>query len=389
MAVIISTEVLRGAANLLYRYIERTHWNGSAVVGPDRGVRFNARLGRFLKSYSRFLSWKDRYIYLQAQGYWILDNWMMYDLTGSDEYRMVANQAAQYIADTQLPSGYWEYPDPEWRGRIATVEGNFAALGLAETYRRTGERRLMSAADRWFNYLLDTVGFQGKDGLLAVNYFGNFPAAMVPNNSTLTLWLLGKMHQASGDKRYLTPARGMADWLQKVQLPTGELPYSVDGEQAPGRDHLLCYQYNAFELLDLLEYQRLTGDASLQTLMQRLAGYLNGGIRPSGAARYDCSHDLPEIPYYTAAVAVALSQATAMGLGDYRENANRAFGWVLAHQRRDGGMQFFSRKSYRFLTDRRSYPRNLSMILYHLLLELRGKVGEADNGSAELALVTI
>jgi len=65
----------------------------------------------------------------------------------------------------------------------------------------------------------------------------------------------------------------------------------------------------------------------------------------------------------------ALSRATVLGLGDFRVLADQAYRRVLSLQRTDGGFEFFSQGNYGLLTDRRSYPRNLSMILCHLLSE--------------------
>ena len=59
-----------------------------------------------------------------------------------------------------------------------------------------------------------------------------------------------------------------------------------------------------------------------------------------------------------------------MGLGDYRELADRAFLRVLGQQQADGSFPY-SLRNYRVLSDRRSYPRQLSMLLNHLLLEVR------------------
>ena len=106
------------------------------------------------------------------------------------------------------------------------------------------------------------------------------------------------------------------------------------------------------------------------------------GLSVSGSARYDCHRRRPRVIYYTAAVAAALSQATALGLGDFRSQAERAYGWVLAQQRPDGGLSFFSQGDYGLLTDRRSYPRNLAMILYHLLLELQLRAERAESSPA-------
>ncbi len=38
------------AAISLHRYMVGRHWTGHALVGPDPGIRFNYRIGRFVKS---------------------------------------------------------------------------------------------------------------------------------------------------------------------------------------------------------------------------------------------------------------------------------------------------------------------------------------------------
>lgn len=366
----ISSHTLWDAASRLHGYLLKEHWNGHALVGPDSGVRFNARLGRFIKSYLDFLPWRDNYIYLQGQGYWILSNWLMADLTSDKQCQEVALVCSEYVLAMQRPEGYWEYPNPEWRGRIATVEGNFAVLGLLESYCRTKQESLLIGAKNWYRHLINEVGFQGSDGLLAVNYFANVSTGMVPNNTTLTLLTLAKLADATNDDQHLELCEGMIAWLSQVQLQSGEFPYVVESLGGKGRCHYLCYQYNAFEFLDLAEYYRVTGDQAIRPVMEKLASYLATGIAESGAARYDCDHETPEVTYYTAAIAAALSQATALEIGDFRSLADRAYGRILSQQRPDGGMEFFSRGNYGWLTDRRSYPRNLTMILYHLLLAL-------------------
>jgi len=116
-------------------------------------------------------------------------------------------------------------------------------------------------------------------------------------------------------------------------------------------------------------------------LLERLGRYLSRGVTESGACRFDCQHETPEVVYYGAALAAALSRATSMELGDYSELAARAFQRVLSLQRNDGNMQYYSTRNYGWLSDRRSYPRYLSMILYHLLLEIQKSVRTKDTVS--------
>jgi hypothetical protein len=364
------TQTLQEAASRLHRYLVTHHWNGHALQGPDSGVRLNFRIGRFVKSYLDGVRWGDEYVYLQTQGYWIVDNWLLADLLHDEACEHLALSCAEYVLDIQRPGGYWEYPNPEWKGRIATVEGNFAALGLLESYARTGEERFLAGAKAWHRYLIEEVGFQGSDGLLAINYFSNLDGGMVPNNTALTLRLVARLAEVTGDDGYLAQAPGMVAWLRASQVATGELPYVVASGSGRGRPHFLCYQYNAFQLLDLAAYYRQTRDHEILPVISGLAAFLLTGVGEDGAARFNCKQARPETPYYTAVVARALSEASRLGVGDYRLTSERAYRRLLSLQAPDGRIAFFSRGNYRWLTDRRPYPRNLSMILYHLLTEV-------------------
>ncbi len=374
---LVSTKALTEAALRLHKYLLRTHWTGQAIRGPDQGVRWNARAGRFVKSYLRFLPWSDNYIYAQSQKYWIRANWLLSDLGLADTAQThdLAIQCSEYLLCVQQPEGYWEYPNPEWKGRIATVEGNYAAMGLVETFSRTGREAFLEGAIRWYDYAMRHIGFQGRPGNLAINYFGNVGSGRVPNNSVSALAIFAMLAKATKDERFLESCRSMVNFLREFQVAeTGELPYSVRGVTGKGRIHFLCYQYNAFELLNLAAYYRITLDQDIWPVLQRLAVFVSQAVTETGACRYNCHQKGPEVCYYTAAVGAALREATRMGLGDYGALADRAFRRVLSLQRPDGGMAFHSNGNYRFLADRRSYPRYLAMMLYHLVGETQAQL---------------
>jgi hypothetical protein len=377
----VNTRALLDAASCLHGYLLKEHSNGRALKGPDSGVRFNAKIWRFFKSYLHSLPWSDTYEFMQTQGYWILANWSLADLLGNPQFPKLALDCSEHVASAQQPEGYWKYPPvPSRTGKIATVEGNFAAIGLLESYRRTKQEHLLSAATKWHGFLVDNIGFQEIDDQLAINYWASSSSGMVPNNTSLTLWLLAELADASDDVQYLTPCEAMVAFLRDVQMENGELPYVVETSTDRGRPHFLCFQYNAFEFLDLVCYYRITRDQSLWPVLGRLANFLSEGISESGAARYNCYQDAPEVLYYTAAVAAALSQATALGIGDFGRPVDRAYNRILAQQSANGGMEFFSTGNYGFLTDRRPYPRNLAMVLYHLTIGARSHA-QADDGA--------
>jgi hypothetical protein len=211
--------------------------------------------------------------------------------------------------------------------------------------------------------------------MLAVNYFAHNSGSSggVPNNTTLVLWQAARLAQLTKDDRFRDECSALLNWLAHVQRPNGELPYSVG---ARGRVHFLCYQYNAFEFMDLAHYYRITGDHRAWAVMEGLATYLAGGLA-GGAARYECSRQYPEVLYYTTAVAEALSQASELGLGDAGDLVDEAHRRTLRLQRSEGSFRFHSRRNYRWLSDRRSYPRYLAMMLHHLLLQ--GRRRQADS----------
>lgn len=364
-----------GSAERLHSYLLQQHWQEGAVYGPDSGVRFNARIGRFIKGYVNFVPWSDNYAYIQSQAYWILSNWLMYDLTENPQFEALAIQGTDYVKAQQTPEGYWKYPNPEWKHRIATVEGCIGSLALVESYRRTDQQEYLDGADKFYGFLLNQIGFrkQADPSMLAINYFAGTPGdgGGVPNNSTLLLWMLGELFNATGRQEYLEHCQPMTNWLEHVQLPSGELPYALGKTADKDRVHFLCYQYNAFEYLDLAHYYHRTDDKAVLSIIERLAGYLEKGFTKQGACRYNCQQATPEVNYYTFSLARALSHSQEMAFTDCTEEIQKAYQRALSHQRADGGFRFFSKYNYRFLKDRRSYPRNLSMILYHLLSQIK------------------
>ena len=380
--VSIHPSTFLNSANSLHDYLLRTHWNGAELAGPDPGIRFNTRVGRFVKSYLKFLPWSDDLVYMQGQGYWIFANWQMFDLTGDEHCKEIALACSNNVAAMQQPEGYWNYPNPEWKDRIATVEGCFAVLGLLDSYSRFANEKYLHSAERWFDYLMSDIGFRVQDDetMWAINYFAHRPGngGGVPNNSTLLLWLLARLFNETGESKYLEPCEKMVNWLKHVQLPSGELPYALGRTPDKDKIHFLCFQYNAFEFMDLVYYYRITGDPEVWPVIRQLATYLATGLNEQGKARFDCLRETPDVPYYTIAIARALGVATDLKIGDYRAQSERGYLQVLGQQRSDGSFNYHSRQNYRFLTDRRSYPRYLSMILCHLLQEYDSRQAPAE-----------
>jgi hypothetical protein len=355
------------AAQRLHHFLHENFWDGELLIGPDQGVRFNRRFWRFVKSYLAFLPWADNCYYLQAQEYWVLGNWQLYDLIGEQQMADMAIKCAYGILKAQQPNDHWGYPHPGWAGRIATVEVVGAALGMLASYERAKEPPLLEGVIKAYDFLINHTGFQKADSGFAINYFANRRGGLVPNNTTLALAFFGRLAQVTGDERYLTHCPEMLAFLASVQLGTGEFPYVIESPLGKGHPHFQCYQYNAFELQDLAMYYEATQDGTVLPLITKLAQFLSPSVKEDGSTRFDCADSGAQIIYNTAAIAAALGIARRMGLYSALEAENRAYAYVLSQQHSNGGFAF-SRREHGFLKDKRYYPRPMTMILYHLLL---------------------
>ena len=357
-------EKLFAAAERLHNYLLARHYDGGLLRGPDAGVRFNLRAWRFLKSAFNFLPWHDDYVFIQTQGYWILSNWMLHEATGNARWRTVALESTEATLRLQRADGTWAYPLPERKHLIATVEGNWGAIGFLASYARQPEQKYLEGAIRWYDYLVGRIGFQPHESGKAINYFDK-PRGKVPNNSVEAAWVFARLWRATGDERYLEHVDGMADFLRSVQLATGELPYVVESPYERRREHYLCYQYNAFQFLKLAWLDRLRPSETVATILRGLADFLASGVTASGACAEDCSNRRVEVDYYTAALAAALDEAARLKLADGLL-AESTYNRVAAHQKHDGSF-IYSKGDYGFLHDSRSYPRPMAMTLFHLL----------------------
>jgi len=356
---------LSNAADRLHAHLLRRHYDHGLLRGPDAGVRFNLRLWRFLKSALDFLPWHDDFVFMQTQGYWVLANWMLHEATREPRYRDLALESTEATLKLQRPGGSWAYPLPERKNLIATVEGNWGAVALLGSYAREPRKEFLAGAICWYDFLVMRIGFQKQPTGKAINYFDR-PRGNVPNNSVEAAWLFLRLWKATGDERFLEHLGGLLDFVAAVQLPSGELPYVIESPHEHGREHYLCYQYNAFQFLKLAWCAALKPGTKADDILPPLARFLAQGVTPGGASRADCSRAKPEVDYYTAVLAAALREADELGLVPSRDLSDRCYAHVLERQKPDGSFAY-STGDYGFLRDSRSYPRPLAMTLFHLL----------------------
>jgi len=354
------------AARRLHAHVAARHLHEARLAGADQGVRWNIRVWRFVKSYLPMWRPDERFFFIQGQAYWALASWTLGDLTGDATFHHAARDATRVIRDTQRPDGAWDYPLPERRHLVATVEGDFGAVAMLEAHRRDGNAAWLEGARRWHDYVEREIGYQQHPGGLCVNYFQK-PRGLVPNNTCEWIWVLGRLAEATGEARYLERVPALLGFLEAVQMPTGELPYELAGGDEPRtRPHYLCFQYNAFQCMKLAWHAETHGDPRARAVAEKLSDFLATGVLASGAVRASCASVLPEVVYYADAVGMALHIVSRLGWRDHAALGDRAFRWVLSQQRADGGFARFSRGDYYVLSDRNEYPRYLAMTLHHL-----------------------
>ena len=366
------------AAKALRQHLATNHLAGGLLAEPDSSGRINIRAGRFVKAAFSFVPWGDSRTHFQAQGYWALFNGALASLgVGTTADRAIEATASALLA-MQQPNGSWEWAG----GRVATFEGDAAALGLTQAYWTTGDRRYGEAAQRWVSYLATTAIADFEGGGKFVAYWSDRDI-VIPNNSAELLWVMSEVAKIgaappdSGLAERQAPGTGptgpgvdgsgLLRFLARVQLPSGELPYRVGNATAAARPHYLCFQYNAFAYLAIARYAENTGDPAARPVLERLAGFLVTGVAPDGGCRTSCLAVDPEVDYYTAALALALRRAESLLGAPARAAADRLTERLLSVQHADGSFAY-SRCDYSvpFLSDRRSYPRTQAIIGYVL-----------------------
>ncbi len=356
------------AALRLHTFLEQGFLQQGKLVGPDPGVRWNYYVLRFIKGRLPMISWNDDLYYLQGQGYWVMINWRLYDFTGDERFAQLARACADAMIVEQRDDGAWDYPNPEWKGRVATVEGVWACFGLIDTFEHTQEEKYKAAVLRWHRFLVDEIGFIEQGDELAINYFAKRGTTRVPNNSVLALRYFGRVAPLNDDSSIAPSITGMFNFVSRAQEESGRMPYTVPREDGTGgRPTFQDYQYNSFQALDLMDYWQATGDERAVPIITGMVNFLKTGVAEDGHAYYDVDRPPKEITYHTAVLACALSEAARLGLDEAATPfADKAYAYLLVRQRKNGAF-IHSRRDYGVLSDTRAYPRYLAMILLHLL----------------------
>jgi hypothetical protein len=117
----------------------------------------------------------------------------------------------------------------------------------------------------------------------------------------------------------------------------------------------------------LIRYHDLTGDTMPIPLITVVLDLLRHGLAADGHAFYQCGNRSLRVTYHTGVLGAAFNKVKQPGIDGYDEPVGLAYSYLLGLQESYGSFSY-SRRYYYLLSDYRSYPRHLAMIMYHLLL---------------------
>jgi len=136
----------------LHRHLVRRHVRNGILSGPDPGYDSILSLEIF-EILCETPLWTRTMCLHAGMGYWILANWMLFDLEGNRDFldwRRSDQTACSIFRGKMAPA----IPLTERRHLVATIEGNWALSRLwnpSEEHRRT----LSPSALKWKTFLLD------------------------------------------------------------------------------------------------------------------------------------------------------------------------------------------------------------------------------------------
>ena len=356
------------AVTRAWDYLHAKHLKNDLLQGPDPVGRINGRLWRFMRNYAAFLPDKE-HIFLQTQGYWILTNWILFEATRNEMYRSAALACSNSVIALQREDGAWDYPSISYErnGLVATVEGSWAGFGLLATYRHERLDACLGAVERWNIFVNRNIGYESfthpeLGECEAVNYYYPKPRGMVPNNSIIVFSLGERQNSLTGRNDYSAHWKGLLNFIRVSQMDSGEWYYHY-----PDRQHYLCYQYNAYQFLDLASAYRHSRHEDLMVMLRKSADFLREGQLENGACKNRCNHSTPEFVYHTAVLGNAFLDAYQLGLGgEFLECSRNAIRHVVSQQKKDGSWIHSEGDYGGLLSDKRSYPRYLAMTMYHV-----------------------
>lgn len=261
------------------------------------------------------------------------------------------------LRSQDIPYWCWGYNFP-WQTRTVLVPRwapnlvctAFGASGLLDAYEQRGEPRYLSMAVSAAEYLLKELYWTDGKSVFGFGYPLPAVRSQIHNANLLAAGLLCRVHQLTGERKFLEPALSVARYSAAQQHADGGWDYG-EGPYQRWIDNF----HTGFNLSALRTIARCAETTEFDSCMRcGLEFYRSHFFREDGAVRYFHNRTYP-----IDAHCVAQSIITLLDLKDFDPGnvplANTVLQWAMNHMWDERG--FFYYRILRTCTIRTSYMR--------------------------------
>lgn len=272
--------------------------------------------------------------YPETTGYIIPTFYRYAALAGDDDSRQRARRMADWEIEIQHPTGGVLAGALGDSDRPTIFNTGQVIFGWARAFEEEGDERYRQAAVRAADWLIDVMDVDG-----CWRKFGSpMTGKHINTYNTRTAWSLARVHDITGDRRYLNAAVKNAEWAMTQRNASGWLAENCLQDSTQPFTHTIAYAMRGLlEIGDvtgrqnLLAASRVIGDAMLAALPTdgRLPGRFNDQWKPTvhwSCLTGDCQLGINWGRLY---------QIT--GEEKYREATSRILGFVKQTQKITGG----------------------------------------------------
>ena len=214
--------------------------------------------------------------------------------TGEARYRDLALESTAATLRLQHARGIWVLSASRAQHLIATVEGDWGAIGLLASYAREPRQEYLAGALRWYDYLVNRIGFQDAPPGKAINYFHRPRGKDAEQLGGGGVAFSAACGRRQGRSDFSSTCRAMLEFIAATQLPSGELPYIVAGQYESGREPLSLFSVQCFSVLEAGVGRGAASSRRQGAILARARKFLAKGVTPSGASAADCSSERPK-----------------------------------------------------------------------------------------------
>jgi hypothetical protein len=261
------------------------------------------------------------------------------------------------LRSQNVPYWCWGYNFP-WQTRTVLVPRwapnlvctAFAASGLLDAYEQRGEPLYLSMALSAAEYILEELYWTDGKGICGFGYPLPTSRSQIHNANLLAAGLFCRVHQHTGESKFLEPAFSVARYSAAQQLANGGWDYG----EGPNQQWIDNF-HTGFNLCALNAIARCAETTEFESCMRRgLEFYRSHFFREDGAVRYFHNRTYPIDTHCVAQSIITLLDLKELNPGNVRL-AHSVFQWAMDHMWDDRG--FFYYRVLRSCTIRTSYMR--------------------------------